>query len=136
MRVARGGFLTDAAIGAVISALNLLILGPYLLADFPNQSWNNGYMYIGMAKAFHDFAGGWNPSTYGGAPLRYLYPPIFPAVLGLFSSSSPGHAYHLFTGVAYALTPVAIYALVLQLFRSRLLGVFAALGYSAFPSLA
>lgn len=136
MRAARRGLITNAAIGAVIFALNLLILGPYLLADFPNQTWNNGYMYIGMAKAFHDYAGGWNPSTYGGAPLRYLYPPIFPGLLGLFSSSFPGHAYHLLTGIAYALTPVAIYALVLQLFRSRLLGGFAALAYGVFPSLA
>ncbi|HEX4277706.1 MAG TPA: hypothetical protein VHZ74_20260, partial [Bryobacteraceae bacterium] len=59
--------LPDLWIIAALFSLNLLILGPYLLTDFPNQPWNNGYMYIGMARAFHEYGWGWNPSTYGGA---------------------------------------------------------------------
>jgi hypothetical protein len=131
--MAKSALRTDAAIVFALFALNLLILGPYLLTDFPNQAWNNGYMYIGMARAFHDYFGGWNPSTYAGAPLRYLYPPVFPGLLGLFAAS-PGHAYHLLTGIAFALIPAAVYALGVELLGSRLLGAFAAIVYSAFPS--
>jgi len=126
-------FRIDAAIIFALFALNLLILGPYLLTDFPNQAWNNGYMYIGMARAFHDYFGGWNPSTYGGAPLRYLYPPVFPGLLGLFAST-PGYSYHLLTGIVYATIPAAIYMLAAELFGSRSIAAFTAVVYSAFPS--
>ncbi len=33
-------------IAALLFAANLLILGPWLLIDFSNQPWNNGFVYM------------------------------------------------------------------------------------------
>jgi hypothetical protein len=126
--------LTDASLAAAILIANLLILGPYVLTAFTDQPWNNGYFYIASARLFRDFKWTWNPLTYAGAPLPYMYPPLFHFLLGALPVSSLGRAYHLLTAAAYALTPVCIYILGRVLFRSRPLAVFAAVLCTAFPS--
>lgn len=124
----------DWWIAATLFAGNLLILGPWLLTDFSNQPWNNGYIYIAIARMFRDNSWGWNPLQYGGAPFHYLYPPLFHLVVGAMPVHSIARAFHLVTGAGYALTPVALYVLARQLFESRWLPAWAAAAYSVFPS--
>jgi hypothetical protein len=128
------GCNSNVLIVAAILAGNLLILGPYISTLFTNQPWNNGYGYIAMARVFRDFKWSWNPLIYCGAPLSYLYPPLFHVLLGVLPFSSLGRSYHLLTAVAYAIIPACIYMLGLVLFRSRALAAFAAILYSVFPS--
>jgi hypothetical protein len=124
----------DWWIAAVLFAANLLILGPWLLTDFSNQPWNNGYMSEGVATMFRDHKWSWNPSNYGGAPFRYLYLPIFHVLTSAMPVHSIGRAFHLVTGVTYALTPVAVYILGRQLFEGRIPALCAAIAWSVFPS--
>ncbi|MEI9972988.1 MAG: hypothetical protein WDO73_13555 [Ignavibacteriota bacterium] len=108
---------------AILSG-NLLILGPYLGAIFTDQPWNNGYGYIAMTRVFRDFKWSWNPLIYGGAPLSYLYPPLFHALLAVLPFSSLGRAYHVLTAAIYAAIPACLYLLALILFRSKDAGRF------------
>jgi len=102
--------------------------------EFSNQPWNNGYISVGIARMFRDQPWTWNPLQYGGAPFRYLYPPLFHVLVGLIPFVSLARAFHLMSGIAHALVPVCLYVLARQLFAARLPAVFAALAYSVFPS--
>ena len=126
----------DWWIGATLFAANLLILGPWLLTDFSDQPWNNGYIYMAIAKMFRELKWTWNPLQYAGAPFHYLYPPIFQVLVAAMPTRSIGLAFHLVTGVGYAVAPVAVYILARQLFERRLPAVFAAIAYSLYPSAA
>jgi hypothetical protein len=133
----RTGFVnTDLLIGAALFIGSLRLLGPWLTTDFSDQPWNNGYLYIGIARLFRDHASLWNALQYGGAPFHFLYPPIFPTLVGWLRFLSIGRAFHLLSGIGYALAPVCLYVLARQLFPSRLPALFAALAYAVFPSLA
>lgn len=126
--------IPDLWIATALFFGNLLILGPYLLADFSDQPWNNGYVHMATARMFHDHQWTWDPLHYGGAPFHYRYPPIFHVLMGAMPVVSFGRAFHLLAGLGYLLVPVCIYVLGMQLFRSRLLAAFAAVAYSVFPS--
>jgi hypothetical protein len=60
---------------------------------------------------------------------------MLPTLSALLRFLSIGRAFHLVSGIGYALAPVCLYVLARQLFRSRLPAVFAALAYAVFPSL-
>ncbi len=124
----------DVWIAAAIFAGNLLILGPWAFTEFSDQPWNNGYIYIAIARLFRDLKWTWNPLHYGGAPFHYLYPPLFHVLIGAIPFVSLARAFHMVTGIGYALAPVCLYILSRQLFRPRLLAAFAAIAYSVFPS--
>jgi hypothetical protein len=117
---------------------NLVLLGPWLFMEFSDQPWNNGYIYVGIARMFRDLRWTWNPLQYGGAPFRYLYPPLFHALIVVLGSLAPaiplGRAVHLVAGAAYAATPACLYILGRQLFPGRIPALFAALAYSVLPS--
>jgi hypothetical protein len=125
---------TDLWIAAALLAGNLLILGPWTFAEYSDQPWNNAYIYVATARLFRDYKWTWNPLHYGGAPFHYLYPPIFHVLVGAIPFASLARAFHLVAGIGYALAPVCLYILALQLFQSRLLAGFAAVAYSVFPS--
>jgi hypothetical protein len=124
----------DAWIAAGLFAGSLVLLGPWLTTDFSNQPWNNGYIYIAIARMFRDRSSMWNALQYGGSPFHFLYPPIFPTLVAALRFLSIGRAFHLVSGIGYALAPVCLYILGRQLFRSRLPAVFGALAYAVFPS--
>lgn len=124
----------DACIALTLFALNLLIAGPFLLTDFSDQPWNNGYIYIAISRMFRDSQWTWNPRQYGGAPFRYIYPPVFHVLAGLIPVHSIGRAVHILTAIGYALVPVCLYILARTLFGSRMVALFAAVAYSVFPS--
>jgi IPT/TIG domain len=124
----------DWWIALALFAGNLLLLGPWIFSNLSNEPWNNGYIYVGIARLFRDHPWTWNSLQYGGAPFRYLYPPIFPILISLIPGMSLGRAFHLVTGLSYAVTPVCLYVLGRALFRSRMPSLFAAIAYSVFPS--
>lgn len=66
---------------------------------------------------FRDRPWSWNSLQYGGAPFHYLYPPLFHILVTLLPVPSLGRAYHLVSGIGYALVPAAFYVAALQLFR-------------------
>jgi IPT/TIG domain len=131
----REGVLFDLCIAAALFVGNLLLLGPWLTTDLSDQPWNNGYIYTAIARMFRDRSSMWNALQYGGSPFHFLYPPIFPTLAALPRFLPIGRAFHLVSGIGYALAPVCLYLLGRQLFRSRLPAVFAALAYAVFPSL-
>ncbi len=124
----------DLLIAAALFIGNLLILGPFLLTEYSNQPWNNGYVYMAISRMFRDHKWTWNRLQYAGAPFHYLYPPVFHVLSATVPFVSIGRAFHLVTGFGYALVPVCLYWLAVQLFESRLLGALAGVAYSIFPS--
>jgi hypothetical protein len=127
--------IADACIAAALFIGDLLLLGPWLTTDLSDQPWNNGYIYIAIARMFRDRSSMWNALQYGGSPFHFLYPPMLPTMAGLMRFITIGRAFHLVSGIGYALAPVCLYILGRQLFRSRLPAVFAALAFAVFPSL-
>ncbi len=124
----------DAGIVFLLLTANLLLIAPYLGTDFSSQPWNNDYAYLAMERMLRDHSWTWNPMQYGGAPFNYVYPPLFHILMIALPVRSLGRAYHLMSGFGYALVPVSLYILCLQLFRSRSIAAAAALAYSFFPS--
>ncbi len=126
--------LVDVGIAFALIVGNLVVIAAYLRTDLSSQTWNNEYIQIAVARVFRDHAWTWNPLQYAGAPLSYAYPPLFNTLLFLTPAHSLGRAYHVVTGLGYALVPVSLYLLSLQLFRSRPIAALAAASYSIFPS--
>ena len=124
----------DLWIAAALFIADLLLLGPWVTLDYSDQPWNNGYLYTGIARMFRDRTSMWNALQYGGSPFHYLYPPVFPSLVALVPFLSIGRAFHLISGIGYALAPACLYLFARQLFGSRLLAIFAALSYAVFPS--
>ncbi|HTT63340.1 MAG TPA: IPT/TIG domain-containing protein [Bryobacteraceae bacterium] len=133
-RTRRRSFAIDCGALAVLVALNLLVIAPFLTMDFSSQPWNNDYTYIGMSRMFRDRPWSWNSLQYGGAPFHYLYPPLFHLLVTWLPVGSLGRAYHLVSGASYALVPAAFYIAALALFRSRRLAGALALVQSFSPT--
>ena len=121
-------------IAAALFLGNLIILGPFFLAGYSNQPWNNSYVYMAIARMFRDHKWTWNPLQYAGAPFHYLYPPVFQVLVASVPFVDIGHAFHIVTACAYALVPACLYFLALALFESPLLAGLSAVAYSVFPS--
>jgi hypothetical protein len=130
----RHSLAIDCSIVASLIALNLLVIAPFLTMDFSSEVWNNDYTYIGMSRMFRDRPWTWNSLQYGGAPFRYLYPPLFHILVTWLPVHSLGRAYHLVSGAGYALVSAAFYIAALQLFRSRRLAAALALVQSFSPT--
>ncbi len=124
----------DAGIVVLLLTANLLLIAPYLGTEFSSQPWNNDYAYLAMERMLRDHPLTWNPMQYGGSSFAYVYPPLFHILTIVLPGQSLGRAYHLTSGFGYALVPVSIYILCIQLFRSRLTAGAAAFAYSVFPS--
>ena len=130
----RHSLLTDCVVISFLIFLNLLVIFPFLTMDFSTEPWNNDYTYIGMSRMFHDRPWTWNSLQYGGAPFRYLYPPLFHVLVSAIPVKSLGRAYHIVSGIGYALVPAAFYIAAIQLFRSRKLAAILAAVQSFSPS--
>ncbi len=73
---------------------------------------------------------GWQPLWYGGTRFDYVYPPALrygTAVIAKLTGFVPAKAYHVYTGMFYALGIAFVYLLVRIGSRSRLYGWAAAL---------
>ena len=89
---------------------------------------------MAISRMFRDHKWTWNTLQYAGAPFHYLYPPVFHVLTAAVPFADIGHAFHIVTACAYALVPVCLYFLALQLFESSLIAALAAVAYSLFPS--
>lgn len=92
--------------------------------------------FIGIARyAMHHWRDlTWFPLWYGGVPYQNTYPPLLHLCVAAFATifrTSPAHAYHFLTALAYCLGPVALYALALRWTASRWTAFVAGLLYSA-----
>ena len=125
---------TDVGIALGLLAGNLLLLAPYLATDLSSQIWNNDWIHIGLARMYRERAWSWNALWYCGVPFSYAYLPLFPTLVAAAPVSSLGRAYHLVSGLGYALVPATLYLMGLKLFRMRFPAVLAAVTYSLFPS--
>ena len=128
----------DILLPALLFVGNLTLLGPYLVAEFSLRGWSAEYTSIGLARLFQQQHFTWNPLWYGGIPFHYAGPPLLPGSVALLAWLIPGlsvaRAYHLVSGLAYALAPVTLYFLARYLLGSRLWAAVAALAYSMLPS--
>jgi hypothetical protein len=113
--------------------LGVGIAFPYARMEFASEIWNNDYIYMSLARMFREQPWTWNALQYCGTPFGYVYPPLFPVLIAAMPASI-GHAYHLLSALGYALAPVSLYILAVQLFRSRLAAAFGALIYLLFAS--
>ncbi len=127
-------YLADLGIALALLAGNLLLLAPHLTTDFTAQVWNNDYIHIGLARMYRQHPWSWNALWYCGFPFSYAYLPLFPLLLAAAPVASLGRAYHLVSGIAYALVPATLYVMCLALFRARLPAALAAIAYSILPS--
>src|SRR5438309_1218953 len=116
----------DLAIGGALAVTNLLVIAPYLMSDLSAQPWNNDYILISMSRMFQAGSWMWNPTWYCGTPFGYIYPPLFHFIVVSLPVRSLGHAFHLASGVSYALVPVSLYVMGRTLFGSRLPAALAA----------
>ena len=76
----------------------------------------------------------WFPLWNDGIPYPTTYPPLLHLVVALVATlrgTSPAHAYHWVTALAYCLGPVALFALTLRMSGSRWTGFVAGLIYSS-----
>jgi hypothetical protein len=126
---------SDVWIASALFIADLLLIGPWLTTDLSSQPWNNGYIYIAAARMFRDRSSLWNALQFGGSPFHWVYPPLLPTLVSMLRFLSIGRAFHLVSGIGYALAPACLYILGRQLFRSRLPAVFGALAFALFPSL-
>ena len=134
MRNRRTGLVSHLLLAVFLFVGNLLLVVPYLRIEYSEQLWNNGTIYLAVIRLFRDHPWTWNALHYCGAPMRYLYPPIMYATVAAMRWMSLAHAFRVVTGFAFAITPVCLYVLAWQVFRSRLAALFAGVAYSLFPS--
>src|SRR5260370_21492818 len=126
--------LQDAATIGFLLMLGLGMTLPYARMEFSSETWNNEYIYMSLARMFREQPWTWNALQYCGTPFSYLYPPLFHILITAMPVSI-GHAYHLLSALGYALVPVSLYVLAVQLFRSRFAAGFGGITYLllAFP---
>src|SRR5258708_2202546 len=120
--------LQDAATIGFLLMLGLGMTLPYSRMEFSSETWNNEYIYMSLARMFREQPWTWNALQYCGTPFAYLYPPLFHVLITVMPASI-GHAYHLLSALGYALVPVSLYILAVQLFRSRFAAAFGAMIY-------
>ena len=128
----------DILLPTLLFVGNLALLGPYLVSEFSPRGWSGEYTSIGLARLFLQQHFTWNPLWYCGIPFHQADPPLFHGSVALLAWLIPGlsvaRAYHLVSGLAYALAPVTLYFLARYLLGSRLWAGVAALAYSVLPS--
>src|SRR5229473_207412 len=120
--------LQDAAPIGFLLILGLGMTLPYARMEFSSETWNNEYIYMSLARMFREQPWTWNALQYCGTPFAYLYPPLFHVLIAALPASI-GHAYHFLSALGYALVPVSLYILAVQLFRSRFAAAFSAITF-------
>jgi hypothetical protein len=127
--------LTDLGFAAVLIAINLTIVWRLLELQYSGYLESNEGMFIAtarvMARQFGDW--GWWPYWNGGMPFQNVYLPLFHMIVALWirlSGWAPAHSMHLVSGVAFASTPTAVFAMARVMTGRSLYSFFAGLIYS------
>lgn len=130
--------LALAAVPVLLVALNLLFVWPMFTGELSQFVGSIEVGYIQAGQFLQEFSPHtWNPLWYNGFPFHVMYNPIPPYLewfVSAVTGSSAGASYRLLTGLAYVLTPAAVYFFGRQLLRSSFGGLLAALFWSLPPS--
>src|SRR5260370_31357247 len=121
--------LQDADTIGFLLMLGLGMTLPYARMEFSSETWNNEYIYMSLARMLREQPWTWNALEYCGTPFAYVYPPLFQMLIAAIPASIVD-AYHLASALGYALLPISLYVLALELFRSRFAAAFAAITFS------
>jgi len=133
------GLIFDAILALVTFAITTLTIYPMFTGDF-TQNWGSiesAFLSDAVFVANNYPHLGWYPYWYGGLPFHISYVPLLPymvAGLHFLMGWNIGHSYRVITGVAYAATPAALYALTRSISKSRVAALIAALSYSLVPT--
>jgi hypothetical protein len=133
------GFALDLALGSVLFAITALTIFPLFSGEFTQQwdSIESAFLSDAIFVVNNYPHLGWYPFWYGGLPFHLSYTPLLPylvAGLHFLLNWSVGHAYRVLTGLAYAATPVAFYALARSISKSRVAGLVAGFAYCFVPT--
>lgn len=128
--------LKSPLLALVLFAANIYVCRGLFSVEYLNQMGSIEGAYIGIARYamahFPDLT--WFPLWYNGIPYQNTYPPLLHwgvALIAWARGFTPAHAYHWTIAVAYCLSPVMLFALVLRLTGSRWAGFTAGLLYTA-----
>jgi hypothetical protein len=136
----RPGSRTRTALcAAVLFAINAFVARRLFWIDFTNhmESIEGSYMSISRwaVDHWHDLT--WFPLWFAGSPFDRVYQPglhLSVAQVARLLHWTPEHAYHVVTGIAYALGPVSLFWLCYASTRRRGLAFSAGLLYSLFSA--
>jgi len=125
--------ITTGVFVAAIFVVNIILIYPYLSQSSPGWVESIEVSFITMGRWFaqnfpHIW---WNPYWYAGFPMRFSYVPLIPVLtaLGGFLMNDFGRAYHIISGISYALAPISLYFLLKYITKD---GISALLGSLAF----
>jgi hypothetical protein len=112
------GLRLSLLLGAALLALNTYIAKDLLSVQFTRQHGSVESAFITYAAYAARNIGDltWYPTWYGGTPFYDVYQPglhLAVAALASLAPITPQHAYHLITGLAYAIGPVTLFCLCL-----------------------
>ncbi|MCB1019943.1 MAG: hypothetical protein KDC27_08445 [Acidobacteria bacterium] len=118
-----------------IFALNALICRELFFTEYTIHLGSIEAAYIGISRYAidHPFEWDWFPLWYDGIPYHNTYPPLLHLIVAFVawaSNISPALSHHVVTAFFYALGPVALYLLALQLSGKHYPSVLAAVGIS------
>jgi hypothetical protein len=127
-------------LAAAVFLLNVWLFWPlFLPGESPyRDTIESGYMGMSRFLANDPSAWGWNPLQYCGQPTQFMYVPALhygAAAVSWTTGVPAADAYKLITATMACLGPVAMFALVFTLTRSRGWALTAALAYTFFSPL-
>jgi hypothetical protein len=132
----RLGWLKTALLALALFLLNLYICHELFRIEYLPFMGSIEGAFIGISRYvmahWNDLT--WFPLWSDGTPYPTTYPPLLHLVVALVAvlrGTSPAHAYHWVTALAYCLGPVALFALTLRMSGSRWAGFVAGLIYSS-----
>src|SRR5271163_963464 len=132
----RYGWLTTVLLAICLFGLNFYICHELFQVEYVRFMGSIEGAFIGLSRYamahWNDLT--WFPLWNDGTPYATTYPPLLHLVVALIASlsgTSPAHAYHWVTALAYCLGPVALFALTLRMSGSRWAAFVAGLIYSS-----
>jgi hypothetical protein len=134
MNVRRERLLTPLCI-ALLFAVNAYVARRIFFLDFSSHMESIEGPYISISRWAMDHWGDlkWFPVWFTGMPFTHVYQPglhLTVAAFGTLLHQPAEHVYHFITALAYALGPVALFALCFGATGSRAFGLVAGLLYS------
>jgi hypothetical protein len=136
LQLNRSGPLKTALLAVTLFLLNVYICRELFKIEYLPFMGSIEGAFIGISRFvmahWRDLT--WFPLWNDGTPYPTTYPPLLHLLVALaaaLSGTSPAHAYHWVTALAYCIGPVALFALTLRLSGSRWAGFAAGLIYSS-----
>jgi hypothetical protein len=124
----------------VLFAINAYVARALFWVDFTArmESIESSYISISRWALDHWQDRAWFPLWFGGMPFGHVYQPglhLTVAESARFLAWTPEHAYHVVTGLAYSLGPVALFWLCYRATQRRGFAFLAGVVYSLFSAI-